>query len=408
MRSCGLERELAERQRWRRNAHDAVHDALTGLPNRTLFRTRLVKALARVHRRGSPSIAVLFWTSTASRWSTTRWGTRRAMVCEVARRLETELRPGDTAARLGGGEFILLLDNLEDTSQASRVGERIHRQLARPFTLHGHEIMIRSSIGITLSSMGYREPDEVLRDADIAMYRAKGEGGDRSAVFDPAMHARAVAEFQFEAELRQAVDRQELLLYYQPVVAVPSGRVLGVEALVRWQHPTRGLLGPAAFLPLAEDTGLIVPLGEWVVATACRQVERLADARIPARPHCSSAVNLSAREFAHKDLGARLAGIVQAAGLAPHHLALELTERSLGEDESLTTGVLADLRAMEVHSLALDDFGIGDASLNYLTRWPVTTVKDRQVVGGPRHDKPRDAVMTRAMIGLARGNWGCR
>jgi EAL domain-containing protein (putative c-di-GMP-specific phosphodiesterase class I) len=284
------------------------------------------------------------------------------------------VRAGDTVARLGGDEFVVLLDGITDVREAVEVAVRIQATLAEPFDLAGHLAYISASIGITLSTCPAATADAVLRDADTAMYRAKSAGKARYAVFDAAMHAAVLDRLHLEADLRQAIERDELVLHYQPILALASGQVAGVEALVRWQHPTRGQLPPAAFIPLAEETGLILALGAWVLRTACAQ---LAAWQAAGLPPMWVAVNLSVRQVQQPGLPTLIADTLAATGLAPHYVQLEITESMLMDAVETTRTTLAEVHALGVR-LALDDFGMGYSSLRYLQHLPLDTLKIAQ------------------------------
>jgi predicted signal transduction protein with EAL and GGDEF domain len=282
-------------------------------------------------------------------------------------------------ARLGGDEFALLLEGLQEEACASRIVLRIQQELEQSFEIAGHEVFSSASIGIALSSSSYSRPEELLRDADTAMYRAKGEGRSRHAVFDPAMHQRAVAQLKIEAGLRGALRRQELELFYQPIVELASGRIVGAEALLRWHHPELGLLGPDAFLPSAEETGLIPQLGRWVLREACRQL-RAWQRDLPGAAGLKMYVNLHALQFVQRLLAAQIEEVLAETGLCPASLGLEIVESALLRETAAAHETLRELRDLGL-TLCIDDFGTGYSSLSYLHRFPVTTLKiDRSFV----------------------------
>jgi len=374
------ERKLAERQLF----HDAFHDTLTQIPNRGLFHDLLARAVGRLRRHDDYLFAVLFLDLDRFKLLNESLGHSMGdqLLVAVARRLERLVRPGDTVARLGGDEFTILLDGIKSPGDATRVAERVQREISRPFTLGGQEVFTTVSIGIALSSTGYEHPDHLLRDADLAMYRAKSLGKARCEVFDRQMHARAAAQLELETDLRRALDRGEFLVHYQPIVSLESGRVEGFEALARWQHPIRGLVLPGEFIPTAEETGLIIPLGRWVLGEACRTLRDLCEGRPGTEPQLSVSVNLSPRQFRHPNLVDEVRQALEETGLPARCLRLEITESTVMENAEPSMAMLAQLRALGVQ-LYLDDFGTGYSSLSYLPRFPIDTLKiDRSFVSG--------------------------
>ncbi|HET9440766.1 MAG TPA: bifunctional diguanylate cyclase/phosphodiesterase, partial [Longimicrobiales bacterium] len=301
------------------------------------------------------------------------------LLMTIGHRLEACLREGDSVARLGGDEFALLLDDISDINEATRIADRIERELQAPFILRGHEVFTTASIGITLSSSGYTRPGELLRDADTAMYRAKTAGRGRYEVFDRVMHHEAVEQLKIETDLRRAAERDELVLHYQPIIALEQGVVTGFEALVRWQHPRHGLLQPADFIPLAEETGMIVPIGWWVLRAACAQVRTWLDT-YPWYAGLTVSVNLSARQFSQPDLVEQIVAILKETGCPASSLKLEITESVIMHDAQQAVTMLRALRDHGI-GLCIDDFGTGYSSLSYLKRFPVETLKiDRSFV----------------------------
>jgi predicted signal transduction protein with EAL and GGDEF domain len=282
-------------------------------------------------------------------------------------------------ARLGGDEFAILLDDISDILDASQVAERIHAAMLPPFEFSGHEVFISTSIGITLGSPVYKTPEELLRDADTAMYRAKSQGTAKTAIFDEQMHAHVVALVTMETELRWAVERRELRVHYQPIVSASSGEVIGFEALVRWQHPERGMVSPAEFIPVAEECGLIGSIGRWVLQEACREAQAW-HTRFPQRDRLFVSVNLSAKQFLQPSLAGEILQTLQESGLAPHQLHLEITESALLDNPETSKQVLVELRAHGIH-LYIDDFGTGYSALSYLHNFPFDALKiDRSFV----------------------------
>ena len=361
--------------------HHAYHDALTGMPNRMLFMDRLAQRLALGERQKTSHYAVLYLD--LDRFKTVNDSLGHALgdqlILEVSRRLHACMRPGDTIARLGGDEFTILLEDVDDPTDALRVAERLHAALQPPVMLEGHEIFVSTSLGIVVTAWDGRQAADLLRDADTAMYRAKSRGPGQTVLFDGQMHQRAVAQLTLESELRRAVERGELRLHYQPIVDATTGELFGFEALVRWQHPERGMISPLEFIPLAEETGLINDIGEWVLVEACRQLRAWREAS-PERPDLYMSINLSARQFLQSDLLARVGTAITHAGVEPHHIALEITESVLMHNREATHRTLRDLKALGVN-LYVDDFGTGYSSLSYLQNFPFDALKiDRAFV----------------------------
>jgi diguanylate cyclase (GGDEF)-like protein/PAS domain S-box-containing protein len=394
-------RDVTERKRAEEQlAYDAFHDALTGLANRALFLDRLRQALERAVRAPGKHCAVLFLD--LDRFKTVNDSLGHVvgdkLLLEVAHRLAQCVHPGDTVARFGGDEFAILLEDLNTTQAAMMVAEQIKAALQVPILLEGQEIVTSASFGIAFSNPGGTCADELLRDADIAMYSAKRRGQGRHAVADPTMHAAMMARLQMEAELRQAIEREEFVLHYQPKMAMDGRTMQGVEALIRWQHPVRGFVSPVDFIPLAEETGLIVPIGTWVLRAACRQLQTWLGAGLAP---FSVAVNLSVQQLKQRDIAATIRGILAETRLDPRLLELELTESILMEDAEATVASLYELRSIGVRALAVDDFGTGYSSLSYLLRFPVTEVKiDRSFVQDITRN-PGTATLVMSIIGLA-------
>jgi diguanylate cyclase (GGDEF)-like protein len=390
------ERKALERQL----AHQAFHDALTGLPNRTLFMDRLKHALARGARRGS-SVAVLFLD--LDRFKVVNdslgHGVGDELLIAVAQQLARTVRAGDTLARLGGDEFTILVEDVPDADGARAVAERVMAALQQPFALAGHEVCVTTSIGIAIGGAGRAKADELLRNADAAMYRGKSKGKARYEVFDTSMHDDALDRLQLEADLRHGIERGELRVYYQPKVALGSGQIAGVEALVRWQHPERGLVSPAEFVPLAEETGLIVALGRYVLREACRDARRWSRFSRTGQDLMVS-VNLSARQFQHPTLLDDVSGVLAESGLDAGSLVLEITEGVIMEAVEASSTALRQLKELGV-KLAIDDFGTGYSSLSYLKRFSVDMLKvDKSFVDGLGRDDG-DGAIVQAIVGLA-------
>jgi diguanylate cyclase (GGDEF)-like protein/PAS domain S-box-containing protein len=392
-------RDVSERKELERQlTHQAFHDPLTGLANRLLFRDRVRHALALRARSHTP-LAVLFLDLDGFKAinDSLGHGVGDRLLGSVAARLQSVVRPGDTVARLGGDEFAVLLEDLEGLHVAQQIAARFIDELQTSFNLVGHEVFVGASAGIALAAPE-DDADELLRNADLAMYRAKAMGKGRCEVFEPDMHAAALERMEIEGDLRHAVVRGELRLYYQPIVELATGRVTGVEALLRWQHPTRGLVSPLDFIDVAEESGLIVPVGRWVLSEACRQVARWQrDTGLPLR----LSVNISARQLQAPRLAEHVARTLRSTGVRPNDLVLEITESMLVDDAERTIGKLHLLRELGV-KLAIDDFGTGYSSLNYLRRLPVDVLKiDRSFVQGIGTESELTA-LTGAIVGIGR------
>jgi diguanylate cyclase (GGDEF)-like protein len=381
--------------------HAAFHDSLTGLPNRAMF-TELLKAeIESSSRHDDHTFAVLFLDLDRFKNINDSLGHTHGdlLLVAFAERLERTLRPVDTLARFGGDEFAILLSGMTDATDAVRVAQRIQEELSQPFVLDKNSAFATASIGIAFSSSGYDRADDILRDADIAMYRAKENGKARYEVFDHGMHARAVSRLQLESDLRQAIENKEFCVYYQPIVSLQTGRLAGFEALVRWNHPRRGLVSPADFIPVAEETGLIVPIGQWVLNEACAYVRQW-QLDSPSHRNLSLSVNLSARQVAQPDLLDRIKEAVATSKLNPHCLKLEITESVVMENAEAAALMFKQLRSLGVQ-LSIDDFGTGYSSLSYLHRFPLNYLKiDRSFV--MRLTTDNDNAIVRTISTLAR------
>jgi diguanylate cyclase (GGDEF)-like protein len=373
-----LAASVANLTAWRLN-EEGYYDPLTGLANRKLFLDRLVVALARTERYQSP-MSVLFLDLDDFKAVNDRFGHGAGdeLLAAVAERLRRGARPTDTVARLSGDEFAVLVEHLDDTESASRVGERLLDALVTPFTVAGKQVSVRATVGIAVSTSGRESPDELLANADLAMYTAKASGKGGCQVFEPTMHAALVERLELEADLRGAVGRGELTVHYQPVVTLDTGRCAAVEALVRWNHPEHGLVPPLKFIPLAEAIGVIGEIGEFVLGQACRQARRWQLA-YPGDPPLSVAVNLSAAQLT-PGLVETVAQALREAELDPRSLILEITESMLIEEAEETMAYLTELKALGVR-LAIDDFGTGYSSLSRLRAFPVDELKiDRSFI----------------------------
>jgi diguanylate cyclase (GGDEF)-like protein/PAS domain S-box-containing protein len=384
-----------------RLTHQAFHDPLTGLPNREFFTNKLEIAVETARRQGS-GVAVVFLDLDNFKVVNDSLGHQAGdkLLVEVAKRLRETLRSTDTVARFGGDEFTFLIEGDATEKDVAQVVERIREALQEPLRVDDHDLSSASSIGIAISTPEVLSPDELLRRADIALYRAKRNGKAQSAIYANDMKTGSIERLFLEADLRHALARGELLLYYQPLVELATGRVTGVESLLRWRHPVRGIVMPAEFIPLAEENGMIVQIGLWALERACYQVKAWqADPGIT--PTLSVSVNLSARQFRQPDLVASLAATLERTGLSPSSLKIEITETVGMDDAEQTMVMLNELRDLGV-SIALDDFGMGHSALSYLKRFPVDTLKlDRLFISGLGTDKG-DAAIVQASIKLAK------
>ncbi|HEY1237705.1 MAG TPA: EAL domain-containing protein [Solirubrobacterales bacterium] len=394
-----LANAIERRRTEERTQHEALHDHLTGLPNRSLFLDRLQHALSVAERRQTV-IAVLFLDLDQFKLVNDSMGHAAGdeLLAAVAPRLEQALRPGDTVARFGGDEFAVLAEDVEDERGATRIAERIAEALTRPFILREREHFVSASIGISIGT-GTEEPEALIRDADAALYRSKDHGRGGYEIFDEVMRSRVIEHMQTENDLRRALQREELVIHYQPVVRLHDGSIASMEALLRWDHPERGLLGPLAFIPVAEESRLIVPIGFWVIEQACRQAAAWQKLRPDSAP-VGVAVNLSARQLADPELITHIERTIEANGINPSSLWLELTESTLLDDTAYVERTLGALKRLGVH-LVLDDFGVGFSSLGYLKRLPLSMVKlDRTFVENVTNS-PHDAAIVRAVSDMA-------
>jgi diguanylate cyclase (GGDEF)-like protein/PAS domain S-box-containing protein len=392
------DRKLAEQKL----LHDALHDSLTGLPNRLLFMDRLGFAMERAKRVPNYLFAVLFLDLDRFKDVNDTLGhhTGDKLLVEIARMLEKNLRTTDTVARQGGDEFVILLDDIREISDATRIANRIQTDLNSSVVLDGREVYLTTSIGVVLSETGYISADDVLRDADIAMYRAKARGKARYEIFDPTMRDRIIHRLALESELRQAIEHNELCLHYQPIVSLTDGRLSGFEALVRWNHPGRGLLYPESFIHLAEETGLIIPLDRWVLQEACRQMVEWQNEFHGDAPLFVS-VNLSGKQVAQPDLVNFISRVLDVSGLSPAYLTVEITERAIMENIEMASHVFRSLQALGIR-IEIDDFGIGYSSLSYLAQLPINALKiDKYFVDLLLEG--RHALILEAIVMLAHG-----
>ncbi len=389
-------RKLAEE----RLAHDALHDALTGLPNRVLFMDRLENRFERTKRNPNDLFAIMFID--LDRFKVVNDSLGHAvgdqLLITIAIRLKLSLRPEDTLSRLSGDEFAVLLNDVSDINDLQRVADRIKVQLVTTTLLGAVERSPTASIGIAIYNSSYLSAGELLRDADVAMYRAKAMGGNRHQLFDESMHVNAIERLQLEGDLKHAVERKELLVYYQPIVSLANDETIGVEALVRWAHPRRGILQPNEFIHVAEETGHILSIGEYVLRAACLQIKTW---RNNGHPKFWVSVNISARQFQDKNMVEKISQILSETGLSSDGLRLEITESLAIRDMEYTIKIMKDLNEMGVHT-SLDDFGIGYSSLGYLNRLPLKVLKiDQSFVQDIDRNEKNESLIT-AIIAMAR------
>lgn len=390
------QRKLAEEQL----LHDAFHDALTGLPNRFLFLDRVGLCFDRAKRRSNYLFVVMLLDFDNFKFINDSLGhfAGDRLLTDIARKLEAILRPGDTIARFGGDEFAVLLDDISSVRAAEKVIERIQSELNEPFLLNSNEIFLTVSIGIALSSSSEQSPEALLRDAETAMYRAKSSGRACYKIFDTSMHEQAKARLQLETDLRWAIERNEFQIYYQPIISLQAKQIIGFEALIRWNHPKRGLVHPSEFIPVAEETGLIVPLGEWMLKASCRQIKVWQEMGFN---NLRVSVNFSAHQFQNRNLAGMVESVLKDAQLSGDVLKVEITESIAMKNIDFSISTMKALSEMGVQIL-IDDFGTGYSSLSYLKRFPINTLKiDRSFV----HDltiNPDNAAITAAIIAMAR------
>ena len=380
--------------------YDALHDALTGLPNRALFMDRLEQQLKKSQNNDKYLFAVLFLDLDRFKVVNDSVGhlVGDKLLIEIARRLEKSIAPTDTVARLGGDEFTILLENISSKSQATLVAESIYQILTFPFNIDGYEIFSTASIGIALSSAGYENPEDILRDADLTMYSAKEQGKARYEVFDNSLRDRALQRLELETDLRRALERKEFEVYYQPITSLQLGILSGFEALVRWNHPTKGRIQPGDFIPICEETGLILPLSNWLLKEAC-QTTRDWQLKYPEHPAIRMSVNLSAQQFRESHLIKEVERVLEETGLSGEFLKLEITESTLIDNIDLVTEIILHLRKKQIQ-FSIDDFGTGYSSLSYLHRFPVDTIKiDRSFVSQMQAEE--NSAIVKAIVTLA-------
>ncbi|WP_445628273.1 GGDEF/EAL domain-containing response regulator [Nostoc sp. DSM 114167] len=397
-----LQQEIDSRQKLQSQLLDiALHDSLTGLSNRVLFIRRLENALNRAKQESSYQFAVLFLDCDRFKVVNDSLGhlVGDELLIAIAHRLQTCIIPVDTLARLGGDEFGILLENIPDINIAIQVAERILQQLSLAFQLSRYEVFMNASIGISWGNKDYDRPEYLLRDADTAMYRAKAQGRANYHVFNPAMHQEAIQLLELENDLRRAVERREFLVYYQPIISLVTGRISGFEALVRWQHPIRGLVSPIEFIPVAEETGLINAINTWVLQSACHQLSIWQHNPVTPEPLTMS-VNLSARLFLQPNFLEQIDRIIYENQINPAYLELEITESVIMENTDAIKIILEQLKQRKI-KLIMDDFGTGYSSLSYLHSFPLNALKIDKSFVKRMQDNKENMGLVPAMIGIA-------
>lgn len=382
LRIAGSMTDITERKVFEEKlAHDALHDSLTGLPNRKRLMSRLNRSLERLRKSPDHSFAVYFIDLDRFKIINDTLGHQAGdeLLLKITEKLELVVRPSDMVARLGGDEFVIVIEDVNKEDQIVSVAERILKGLREPMMIAGQKVYTGASIGIVLSSCDYERADDLLRDADLAMYRAKSKGKGRFEIFDTKIHSGALTLLQLEIDLRRAIENREFVLNYQPVFALNSEEIVGFEALVRWHHPIRGVVPPNDFIPIAEETGLILPIGRWVLREACQQMKKWQQ-QFPEAKSLIMNVNLSARELEQKDLISQIKKALKESEINPSCLKLEITESVIMNNAEQAIKTVKELREMGIR-VSIDDFGTGYSSLSYLHRFPIDTLKvDRSFI----------------------------
>jgi diguanylate cyclase (GGDEF)-like protein len=400
-RIAGSQTDITDRKHAEQQAiHDALHDNLTGLANRTLFLDRVRQSLTRSQRSPVPGFAVVYLDLDRFKLVNESLGHVHGddLIIAAARRIEQSLRFGDTVARLGGDEFAILMEDIGSKSEAKNITEALQKALQSPFRLSGKDVFSTASMGIAHSSERYERPEDILRDAELAMYHAKQQGKAQSVVFQDTLRNSPVTPLDLDSDLRRAIERDEITLQYQPIIGLIDGRIRGFEALIRWRHARRGWISPMEFIPLAEETGIIFSLGQWVLRRACEQILAWNEAGLFDSP-LEVSVNLSTRQFSRPDLVASIIDSLRGTGLEASRLKLEITESALMADAERSAEMLNQLKDLDIR-VCVDDFGTGYSSLSYLHTFPIDTLKiDKSFIADmSRNHQNLEIVRTIAML----------